>query len=174
MNKLLIDLIHAYINNGIWFSIVLGTLLHFTYNLSGKNKIVGYFSATNESIWEHIKLSVYPILIYSIYMYINIHNYINNFFLALGIGLLVSVMIVPLLFYTYTKFTKSPIFVLDIGIFILAVIIPFKVIEYIIKMNQYPFVFNLFGFLLVIIIVISFIKFTYNPPNHKIFKEGEI
>lgn len=174
MNKLLNNLIHMYINNGIWFSIVLGTLLHFTYNLSGKNKIVGYFSAINESIWEHIKLSVYPILIYSIYMYINIHNYINNFFLALGMGLLVSVIIVPLLFYTYTKFTKSSIFIIDIIIFILAVVIPFRVIEVIIKMNQYPLVFNLFGLLLVIIIVISFIKFTYNPPNHKIFKEGEI
>ncbi|RDY24348.1 hypothetical protein CHF27_003045 [Romboutsia maritimum] len=161
-------------NKGIWFAIILGTLLHFTYNLSGKNKIVGYFSAINESIWEHIKLSVFPILIYSLYIYINLHEYINNFFFALGIGLLLSIIIVPLVFYTYTKFTESPFLPFDIGIFILAVVIPFKVIEKIITLPKLPFIFNLLGFVLVVLIIASFIKFTYHPPNHKIFKEGEI
>lgn len=164
--------IHSFINKGIWFAIILGTVLHFTYNLSGKNKLVGYFSATNESIWEHIKLSVFPIIIYSIYMFLKLRGQINNAFFALGIGVLLSVIIVPLLFYTYIKFTKTPVFPLDITIFLLAVIIPFKVIEKIIRLPKLPFFFNILGLIIVIFTIAAFAEFTYNPPKTKIFKEG--
>lgn len=174
MNKLLNMVVHMYINKGICFAIVLGTLLHFTYQISGNNKIVGYFSAINESIWEHIKLSVFPILIYSFHIYINLHGYIDNFFFSLGISLTLSVIIVPLVFYTYTKFTKSPFFPFDIGIFILAVVIPFRVMEQLIKLPQLPLLFDLLGLVLIVVIPLSFIKFTYQPPNHKLFKEGSL
>ena len=38
------------------FIFIFGTILHFTYEWSGENTIVGLFSATNESTWEHLKL----------------------------------------------------------------------------------------------------------------------
>ena len=44
------------------FISVLGVLLHFTYEWSGNNPIVGLFSATNESTWEHLKLLFFPML----------------------------------------------------------------------------------------------------------------
>ena len=50
----------------IIFTFVLGTLLHFTYQLSGENKIVEMFSAINESVWEHLKLVYFPMLITTI------------------------------------------------------------------------------------------------------------
>lgn len=48
------------------FAIILGTLLHFTYEWSGNNAFVGAFSSINESTWEHLKLAFYPMLITSI------------------------------------------------------------------------------------------------------------
>ena len=45
---------------GVFFIIFLGAFLHFTFALSGNNKIVGIFSAVNESTWEHFKLAVFP------------------------------------------------------------------------------------------------------------------
>ena len=38
------------------FVFILGTLLHFTYKLSGENGVVAIFSTVNESTWEHLKL----------------------------------------------------------------------------------------------------------------------
>ncbi len=38
---------------GIIFIVLLGSSLHFTYELSGENPLVGAFSAVNESVWEH-------------------------------------------------------------------------------------------------------------------------
>ncbi len=46
----------------IIFTIILGTLLHFTYNLLGENAVFASFSAINESVWEHLKLLYFPML----------------------------------------------------------------------------------------------------------------
>ena len=41
---------------GIVFIIILGSILHFTFEWSGSQVVVGVFSAVNESVWEHFKL----------------------------------------------------------------------------------------------------------------------
>ena len=48
---------------GFIFTGVVGTLLHFFFDWTGKNVIVALFSAVNESIWEHLKLLFYPTVI---------------------------------------------------------------------------------------------------------------
>ena len=48
------------------FTAILGTLLHFTYEWSNENRIVGFFSAVNESTWEHLKILFYPMIITTI------------------------------------------------------------------------------------------------------------
>ena len=48
---------------------LLGSLGHFFYEWSGNNKIIGYFFATNESTWEHLKLLFFPTVIYSVIEY---------------------------------------------------------------------------------------------------------
>jgi len=45
---------------GAVFIILLGSMLHFTFELSGENPVVGVFSAVNESVWEHLKLAYWP------------------------------------------------------------------------------------------------------------------
>ena len=50
---------------GIFVIIALGILWHFLYELTNKNIIVGLIAPINESVWEHWKLGIYPILIYS-------------------------------------------------------------------------------------------------------------
>jgi len=48
------------------FAIILGTILHFTYEWSGGNAFVGTFSSVNESTWEHLKLAFFPMLLTAI------------------------------------------------------------------------------------------------------------
>ena len=50
----------------VLFIFILGTLLHFTYNWSNNNFIVGLFSSTNESIFSHTKLLILPTFIFYI------------------------------------------------------------------------------------------------------------
>ena len=50
---------------GILFTVLLGSLLHFTYEWSGHLTAVSLFSAVNESTWEHLKLLFMPMFLYS-------------------------------------------------------------------------------------------------------------
>ena len=49
------------------FVSLLGVLLHFTYDWSGKNPFVGLFSSVNESAWEHLKLFFFPMLLLTLF-----------------------------------------------------------------------------------------------------------
>ena len=50
-------------------SILLGVFLHFAYDISGQNAIVGIFAPVNESVWEHLKLILIPFTLFSIAFY---------------------------------------------------------------------------------------------------------
>ena len=50
---------------GIIFTIILGTISHNVYPWTGNNFIAGLFSPVNASIWEHMKIAFFPMLIYS-------------------------------------------------------------------------------------------------------------
>lgn len=50
----------------MWLSpaivLLLGSLDHFMYALSGENAFVGMWAPVSESIWEHLKIAFYPTL----------------------------------------------------------------------------------------------------------------
>lgn len=50
-----------------WLGLVVISLLsiplHFTYEWLGQQAIIGLFTPTNESIWEHLKLIYWPIVL---------------------------------------------------------------------------------------------------------------
>ena len=51
---------------GFVFTVVLGTILHFLYDLTNQSVLVAPFSAVNESTFEHMKLMYFPMLIFSL------------------------------------------------------------------------------------------------------------
>ena len=60
----------------IIFTFILGSFLHFTYAFLGNNPVVAIFSSINESVWEHLKLLFFPMLLSIIigYFYIGKNN----------------------------------------------------------------------------------------------------
>lgn len=87
---------------GFVFTSVLGTLLHFLYDISGQSIIVAPFTAINESIWEHMKLLYFPMLIWSLVEYRLFANQIPNFRCAKLRGFFVGLLLIPVIYYTYT------------------------------------------------------------------------
>ena len=91
------------------FIIVLGTILHYTFNWSNKNPLVGTFSAVNESTWEHLKLLFFPMLITIIVGYFYIGKDIPNFICAKTVGIVVamfSIYFLSILSYFDVLFPK--------------------------------------------------------------------
>ena len=110
---------------GIIFTILFGTLLHFTYHFSNNNPIVALFSAVNECTWEHLKLLFFPYVIYMIFEYYILENKIPNFTTAKLIGLLSGLITIPIIFYSYTALLGTNYLILDIITFILGVTISY-------------------------------------------------
>ena len=90
---------------GFLFVSILGALSHFFYKWSGENKIIGIIFPANESTWEHLKLAIFPTLLYFLIGTFFIKN--PNYLFAFFITLITPIIVIPLIFYTYTAFTKK-------------------------------------------------------------------
>ncbi len=87
---------------GFVFTSVCGTLLHFVFDWTNKNVILGLFSAVNESIWEHIKLLYFPMFAFALFESRYFENEYKNFWCAKAKGFSLGLIIIPTLYYTYT------------------------------------------------------------------------
>ena len=87
---------------GIIFVIITGTLFHFLYNWTDKNFIVGLFTPVNESVWEHMKLLFFPMLLYSFVMILNLKTDYPCITSSLCFGILIGALLIPTFFYAYT------------------------------------------------------------------------
>jgi hypothetical protein len=112
---------------GIIFSSIVGTLLHFTYEWSGGNPLVGIIAPTSESVPQHLKLIVTPFLFYRIFLFIKEPKHFWRFFINTFIGGLAGMAAMLLLFYGYTRAIGRSIVAIDIGIFFVSVIVTFLV-----------------------------------------------
>ena len=150
------------------FTIILGTILHFTYNWSNENFLVGTFSAVNESTWEHLKLLFFPMLISTIIGYFYIGKKMPNFLCAKTIGIITAMLFTIIFFYTYTGILGTNFDILNILTFVFAVILG----EYV----AYKIILSYFScnkkiaIIILILLFLSFIIFTYIPPKIGLFK----
>lgn len=158
---------------GVIFVLITGTLTHFLYDWSGNNHIVGLFTPINESIWEHMKLLFFPMLIYSLIIIFRFRNIYSCAASALCFGIIAGTLLIPLFFYAYTSILGRDIFILDIGIFILSIIIVFWLsYKLTLSCRLEPYTF-LSGFL-ICVLFICFVLFTYHPPKARIFKDSTV
>ena len=151
------------------FVSILGTLLHFTYEFFGENIFVASFSAVNESVWEHLKLVFFPMLVTTIIGYFYVKKNTSNFLCSRLFGTSVAMLFIIIFFYTYTGIIGKSILFIDISSFFIAVILgeylSYKLITSNFKCN------SLISLFILILVLMCFIVFTYFPPNVEIFKD---
>jgi hypothetical protein len=156
---------------GMVFIILLGSVLHFTFEWSGNQPIVGVFSAVNESVWEHLKLAFWPALLFMLIEYALLKKAGNNFAFAKTIGVYLMVVIIPIIFYCYTAISGKSIFVIDISTFIVAVIIgqlsSYKLLTY----KKLPENLNRVSLIALVLLGLAFVLFTFYPPQLPIFRD---
>ena len=151
--------------------IISGTLLHFAYDFFHESFWVGFVAPVNESVWEHLKLAFFPLLIFGVLEYPILKNKVSNFWLALFAECFFSVIFILVFFYSYTSFTKESILALDISSFILAIIFA-KMLSYKIltrkgavkKSASWPAY-------LILLLLLFFIIATLSPPRTKLFED---
>ena len=100
------------------FTWILGVILHFIFEWTGGNHFVGSFSAVNESVWEHLKLLFFPMLISTIvgYFYFG-KNCDSNFLCAKTLGIIFSLIGITAFFYICSSIFGINLAFLNIGSF---------------------------------------------------------
>lgn len=151
------------------FTFIVGTLLHFTFELSGLNPKFAIFSAINESTWEHLKLLYFPMLLSTIFGIILFKNRIPNFLCSKTIGILTSIIFEIIFFYTYTGILGNNITIIDISLFFVSTILG-EFVAYILIVNKFK-CNNKLALLILFFIFMLFIIFTFNPPKIGLFKD---
>lgn len=150
---------------GTFFVILLGTFLHFAYELSDGNAFVALFTPISESIWEHFKLGFYSLIIYALIAYLFVKKKANNYLFATGVSSIILNLIITLLYYAYNIFTDKSIIWLDISIYILAVAIAFFIFYKLTTRPPLPTITKWIGLIIILFTISAFIAFTLNPPN---------
>ena len=79
---------------------LLGTLLHFLYDWTGGSLLAAPFSGVNESTWEHMKLLFWPMLLYAVAQSFFFRDRGDYWCIKLR-GILLGLVLIPVLFYTY-------------------------------------------------------------------------
>lgn len=156
----------------ILFTLVVGTLLHFTYQWYDNNQIVGAFSAINESTWEHLKLIFFPTLIFAIFEGTRIYKETNNYIESKTIGIIFGMLFITVFFFTYTGIIGTNFAILDIGSFVVAIILSEILTYRIMKKESFSTrKTKVISISVLILITILFIFFTFYPPNINYFKD---
>ncbi|HHU23512.1 MAG: DUF6512 family protein [Bacilli bacterium] len=147
------------------FMIVLGTLMHFAYQLSNQNPIVGMFVPINESVWEHLKLLFFPGLFYFLGETFFQKEKLPHQWIAFIFSQFKGLIFIPTSFYTYTGIIGKHFLIIDIVIFVLAVFLSNRLKYRLLKEKRdYPRWTNPFVVMAVLVLIGLFWGFTFFPP----------
>jgi hypothetical protein len=156
---------------GAIFSILLGTLLHFTFAWSGYWKPMALISAVNESTWEHMKMAFWVTLIFALIEFFIYGKKIKNFIFAKTVSLYVITVLISVIFWSYTRIIKDAL-IWDILDFVLSIIIGYLISYYIVVSKKYYRIWKILSIIFFIAILSAFCLLSYFPVfKYPLFRE---
>ena len=149
---------------------LLGTLLHFLYDLTGGSALIAPFSGVNESTWEHMKLLFWPLLIFAFIEWLFFRDK-EEFWCVKLRGTLLGLSLIPLIFYLYNGVIgKSPDWI-NIAIFFIS-----AAAAYVYEARQFSSGRTRcknprLAIILLCVLATMFIVFTFATPTLAIFRD---
>jgi hypothetical protein len=155
---------------GIFVIAVVGTSLHFTYELTGRNLLVAVFSAVNESVWEHLKLVFWPAAGFTLIQTVYFQRLPSSFLAAKAVGILVMPAVILVMYYTSKLFGVGSL-AFDIFTFYLSVVLGQLSTIKLLKKNNLPKTASYLGLTAIAILAVAFTYFTFDPPRVPLFQD---
>jgi hypothetical protein len=159
---------------GIPVLFLIGSVFHSLYEASGESPIVGAIAPVNESVWEHQKMALVPVILWwTIYYLIKGNQYkidSRKWFTGMVVSLVSSILTIPLIYYFYTGAFGVDVLIIDILILLLA-----DTIGQLLGLHFYRYSKGLpviLSILVASIILAVFIVFTFNTPKLPWFRDS--
>lgn len=156
---------------GFVFTGIAGVMLHFLYDWTNQCIFVAPFSAVNESIWEHMKLLFFPMFVFSLVEYKFFGKDYENFWCAKLFGITAGLLLIPIIYYTYTGALGVNADWFNIVIFFtVAGIVCY--LEILLLKNKTDFLKSpLIAFVLLCLLAVMFIAMTFVQPKIPMFQD---
>lgn len=156
-------------------SIMLGIFLHFAYDLSNENILVGLISPVNESIWEHLKLIFVPFTLFGIIFYFYTKDKLTNTLLNTFLGNIVGMFSTVTVFYLFNNLLNIKSMLVGILSYALGLIFAYTIFY----LGIYDSAFksetsnsNILGVCTLTLMFVLFITSTFAPIKTNIFKDS--
>ena len=156
---------------GYFFVSALAIVLHFLYDWSGKAFYVSFFSAVNESIWEHVKIFSLPFLFWAFVELCCVRIPFRKFVASKVISLYFIVISIPVFYYAYSGIFGMSVTSVDIAsgfVFtLIAFIFSYRMI------TKLPCIERYYKISIILLTVFCFmiVYFTYLPPKIELFRD---
>ena len=156
---------------GFIFTAIIGTILHFLFDWTGGNVGVALFSAVNESIWEHLKLLFYPMVAVAIIEYFFWGKGISSFWYIKLIGILIGLIMIPVIYYTYTGILGINADWFNITIFFLSAAVVFWFETKLFQREYSCGIGPGLAIAIIFLLAVTFTVFTFIPPHIPFFQD---
>jgi hypothetical protein len=147
-----------------------GTVLHFLYDWTRESVWIAPFSGVNESTWEHMKLFFWPAFFFAIVQSLFFRERKDFWCIKLK-GILLGLVLIPILFYTYNgAIGKSPDW-LNISIFFISAAVAYIYETRLFKSCKTPCKSPARAIIVLCLIGALFVVFTFKTPEIAIFRD---
>jgi len=150
---------------------LLGSFLHFVFDLLGKWPPAALIAAVNESTWEHLKLAFWPALFYALIEWPFFRRHAKDFWTAKAIGLVAMPIVIVSVFYGYTALAGRNFLWADISLFVLAVLIGQLLSCRILLRPSFRSRFKTPAMILLVLMIAAFSLLTFFPPHNPLFRD---
>ena len=147
-----------------------GTLLHFLYEWTGESVFIAPFSGVNESTWEHMKLLFFPMFTFAVVQSFFFKERTDFWCVKLR-GILLGIILIPILFYTYNGVIGTSPDWINIAIFFICTAISYiyETIEF--SRETVSCKYPKLAFLSLCGVAALFVIFTFFTPEIGIFED---
>ncbi len=146
---------------------LLGTALHFVYDV-WPTVLVSVFAPINESVWEHLKLLFWPMLLGAAFLSRRKPNK-ERFWSSFFIALLATPPLLLLCFYGLKSIGIESA-ALDITLYYICMFLGYSLARWLYRKKK-PESFGGFALMMLILYVSSLILFTFAAPDLPIFRD---
>ncbi len=143
---------------------VLGPVLHFASPIP----LLHFIAPINESIWEHLKLLYYPAVLVALVRRLTTGKLQHGILTTFAEGILLSMLLIIILFYTYSGIIGTFYLWADVLIFYLSDLV---LTLYVHIRSSRQKKSSLPGLLILLLLAGCFFCFTLNPPDLGIFRD---
>ena len=160
---------------GFFFIGLVGASLHFTYELNNfSSNVVAYFSAVNESTWEHLKMTFFPGLVFTLVEYTYIRDKANNYLIAKTASLFLMPFVIVAGWYLYAPAVGRSLYPVDLTLFYIAVFIGQFTSYKLLSRPPLEEKYNSYAKVLFTLMFVAFSMFTFFPPKMFLFEHFDL